>query len=245
VTLSSSLIFLQFLQDVELVWGNAMLYNPSDNVVHKDAVFMRNIWHQQTLKYLAKEVTFEISANCTSTPDTRLQVFLAWAQEQFEKLFPPPATLELATTTPVADVVPSSKKLKAICVDVAQEPTISALKAATPNSVVRLSFQSSKTSTSSTPDNSATTIRVAAVHSPLPSKAVAPVQVSPFEVAATPASKLFDISAVPVVKVSGPLLRSCSKALSTITNDPDMIWFVSPGKNPSLLGPANTLACAS
>jgi hypothetical protein len=32
-----------------------------------------------------------------------------------------------------------------------------------------------------------------------------------------------------VVKVSGPLLRSCSKAVSTILADPDMIWFLSPG----------------
>jgi len=39
----------------------------------------------------------------------------------------------------------------------------------------------------------------------------------------------FDVSAVPVVKVSGPLLRLCSKAVSTILSDPDMIWFVSPG----------------
>jgi hypothetical protein len=70
-----------------------------------------------------------------------------------------------------------------------------------------------------------------ATHSLLPSKAVAPaVAVAAKEVSSAPAPKVFDISAVPVVKVSGPLLRSCSKAVTSIVGDPDMLWFVSPGK---------------
>ena len=93
--------------------------------------------------------------------------------------------------------------------------------------------------------------RVSAAHSPLPSKSpAAALVVAPQQVAAAPASKLFDISAVPVVKVSGPLLRSCSKAISTMTSDPDMIWFVSPGEIASLRltnaparAPRERLAC--
>ena len=72
--------------------------------------------------------------------------------------------------------------------------------------------------------------RVSAASSPLPAKAAAPAAaVAPKEVAPVPAPKAFAISSVPVVKVSGPLLRSCSKAVSTILGDPDMIWFTSPG----------------
>ena len=72
--------------------------------------------------------------------------------------------------------------------------------------------------------------RVSAASSPLPAKAVAPAAaVAPKEVAPAPGPKAFAISSVPVVKVSGPLLRSCSKAVSTILGDPDMIWFLSPG----------------
>ena len=73
--------------------------------------------------------------------------------------------------------------------------------------------------------------RDTATHSPLPSKAAAPaVAVAAKEVSSAPAPKAFDISAVPGVKVSGPLLRSCSKAVSTIAGDADMVWFLSPGK---------------
>jgi hypothetical protein len=236
------LICLQFLQDVELVWGNAMLYNPSDNVVHKDAVFMRNIWHQQTLKNLAKEVTFDISTNCTSTPDTRLQVFLAWAQQQFDKLFPPAAIPAPSSIPLAASVGPSAKKLKLHCAEAtlpaAQDcpPMNTAPKTSAPNIAIRLSFQSKpKLIPASSADNSPLLSRVSAAHSPLPSKSpAAALVVAPQQVAAAPASKLFDISAVPVVKVSGPLLRSCSKAISTMTSDPDMIWFVSPGEIASL-----------
>ena len=134
---------LQFLQDVELVWGNAMLYNPSDNVVHKDALFMRNIWHQQALKTLAKEIKFEISTNGTSTPDTRLQVFLAWAQQQFERLFPPPPPPP-PSPPPLPPVAPPAKKPKATVVEsvvvAAQEapPANSKTKPATPKVVVKI-----------------------------------------------------------------------------------------------------------
>jgi hypothetical protein len=102
----------------------------------------------------------------------------------------------------------------------------------TPNPVIKLSFQS-KVMPSATPipHKSATSSSVNATNSLLPSKAVAPaVAVAAKEVSSAPAPKVFDISAVPVVKVSGPLLRSCSKAVTSIVGDPDMLWFVSPGK---------------
>ena len=73
--------------------------------------------------------------------------------------------------------------------------------------------------------------RDAAVNTSLPLKAAAPAAAAASkEVSSAPSSKAFDISAVPVVIVSGPLLRSCSKAVSTIVGDPDMMWFVTPGE---------------
>ncbi len=189
---------------------------------------MRNIWHQQTLKHLAKEVTFEVSANCTSTPDSRLQVFLSWVQQQFEKLFPSPSTPAITTMPPAAIAAPSAKKLK---VDLVQDnpPTIMTQKLPTPNAAIMLSFQSSKTSASMPEDKALKSVRPSSVHSPMPSKEAAPPLIVLSKEVAVPASKLLDISAVPVVKVSGPLLRTCSKAVSTMSSDPDMVWFVSPG----------------
>ncbi len=215
-----------------------MLYNPSDNVVHKDAVFMRNIWHQQILKNLAKEIQFEISTNCTSTPDTRLQVFLAWARQQFEKLFPPPAQPSSASKSLAINVVPSVKKLKPHAPEDDISPSqVAAVTCSTPVSpaphpVIKLSFQSKVTPLATPiPFKSAISSGVNKTHSPLPSKAAAPaVAVAAKEVSSAPAPKAFDISAVPGVKVSGPLLRSCSKAVSTIAGDADMVWFLSPGK---------------
>ena len=222
-------ILLQFLQDIELVWGNAMLYNPSDNVVHKDAVFMRSIWHQQILKNIAKEIRFEISTNCTSTPDTRLQVLLAWVQHQFQKIFhvpaPPTPTATLSTSTDL----PVAKRPKSHD-EVAKDnrPSISTPTSLTPHPQIKISFQSKINSTSIVENHAKP--QSAAASSPLPAKAVAPAAaVAPKEVAPAPGPKAFAISSVPVVKVSGPLLRSCSKAVSTILGDPDMIWFLSPG----------------
>jgi hypothetical protein len=221
---------LQFLQDVELVWGNAMLYNPSDNVVHKDAVFMRSIWHQQILKNIAKEIRFEISTNCTSTPDTRLQVLLAWVQHQFQKIFHVPAPPTPTATLSTSADLPVAKKPKShdeVTKD--NRPSISTPKSLTPQPQIKISFQSKSNSTSIV-EKPAKPQSCAAASSPLPAKAVAPAAaVTPKEVAPAPAPKAFAISSVPEVKVSGPLLRSCSKAVSTILGDPDMIWFLSPG----------------
>ena len=81
--------------------------------------------------------------------------------------------------------------------------------------------------------------RDVAAHSPLhPKAAAASASVAAKEASSSCAPKVFDMGAVPVVKVSGPLLRSCSKAVSTIVGDPDMVWFVSPGEI------APTRACA-
>ena len=241
-------VFSQFLQDVELVWGNAMLYNPSDDVVHKDALFMRNIWHQQLLKNMAKEIQFEISANCTSTPDTRLQVFLSWVRQQFEKIFPPPIDLAPAPTTPVASILPPVKKSKSLAAEADQSAILNspqmntAPKAPGLNSVIKLSSQPKTiTVTAKTPNNASTSASDVAAHSPLHPKAVAAsASVAAKEASSSCAAKVFDVSAVPIVKVSGPLLRSCSKAVSTIVGDPDMVWFVSPGE----IAPVHVLSCS-
>ena len=84
--------------------------------------------------------------------------------------------------------------------------------------------------------------RDVAAHSPLHPKAVAAsASVAAKEAPSSScAPKVFDMVAVPVVKVSGPLLRSCSKAVSTIVGDPDMVWFVSPGE----IAPVHVLSCS-
>ena len=83
--------------------------------------------------------------------------------------------------------------------------------------------------------------RDVAAHSPLHPKAVAAsASVAAKEASSSCAAKVFDVSAVPVVKVSGPLLRSCSKAVSTIVGDPDMVWFVSPDE----IAPVHVLSCS-
>jgi hypothetical protein len=234
------------MQDVELVWGNAILYNPSDDVVHKDALFMRNIWHQTTLKALAKEIEFEISTNCTSTPETRLQVFLAWTQQQFEKLFPPVIPLSSPTKPTAESILQPAKKSKShveAILTLSQQISLPCAnsKAAAPQVVVKINLASSnKTSKMSVPDDASTMNsakgslldaacgRVTASPSHAPPKT--PAAALPKEVSSATATKAFDISAVPVAKVSGPLLRSCSKAVSAIVSDPEMIWFTSPGE---------------
>ncbi len=225
-----------------------MLYNPADDVVHKDAVFMRNIWHQQVLKNLAKEIRFEISANCTSTPDTRLQVFLSWVRQQFEKIFPPPVALAPAPTTPVASILPPVKKSKSLAAEADQSavsntpPIHSAPTAPALHSVIKLSSQSKPATAmamvKTPPSTSASDV---AAQSPLhPKAAAASASVAAKEASSSCAPKVFDIGAVPVVKVSGPLLRLCSKAVSTIVGDPDMVWFVSPGE----IAAAYVLCCS-
>jgi hypothetical protein len=207
-----------------------MLYNPSDHVVHKDAVFMRNIWHQQTLKAMAKEIQFELSTNCTSTPDTRLQVFLAWARQQFEIIFPPP----VPAANPVVSIVKKAKLQVAEAAVATSEraaPCSFTVKEPPSNAVIKISFQSKSMSTAAPPVLPKATSSSTATNLSLPLKAAAPAAAAASkEVSSAPFSKAFDISAVPVVKVSGPLLRSCSKAVSTIVGDPEMMWFVTPGE---------------
>jgi hypothetical protein len=53
----------QFLSDVELVFKNAMSYNPPDDKVHKDATFMCNsIWRDSVLAAFADATSLPVDA---------------------------------------------------------------------------------------------------------------------------------------------------------------------------------------
>lgn len=68
----------QWVRDIDLIWANALLYNPSDHPVHKDADQMRLYWRNTTLKRVAKVLPFPVSG-CVSSSDSRHRVLLNWS----------------------------------------------------------------------------------------------------------------------------------------------------------------------